>query len=364
MTLRRPWQRRAEPPDIERRASGFTDSVVAAAVSAASGGGAADPAATAAAEVCASIYGRALSAAEVTPSNVATRAVTAELLNSIGRALVLKGEFCAWVLVDVGAVRLLPAQDWTITGGADPTTWTYRLEMAGPSRSTVRTAAADAVMHVRYATNDEPWKGVSPLVSAGLTSAVLANLERSLAQESATPTGNVVAVPAAGSLAGSDEELDADDNPAGDLARDLQTLKGGVVLTETTQGGFGEGAQAQPARDLRPNRFGPVFSDAEIRLRGEVFDSLLASCGVPPALWTQSDGTAQRESLRRFVHVALSPTAKIVEAGLQVALGEPTLRLDLSPLASADLTGKSRAIKQLVDAGVELAEALEIVGLS
>ena len=48
----------------------------------------------------------------------------------------------------------------------------------------------------------------------------------------------------------------------------------------------------------------------------------------------------------------------LVQTALRVALQEPDLLLDLSALGAADLTGKARAVGQLVSAGTDLDDAL------
>ena len=85
---------------------------------------------------------------------------------------------------------------------------------------------------------------------------------------------------------------------------------------------------------------------------------------MPVALFSTSDGTAAREGLRRFLHTALAPLAMLVQTALRVALQEPDLLLDLSALGAADLGGKARAVGQLVAAGTDLDDALDLVGLA
>ena len=76
---------------------------------------------------------------------------------------------------------------------------------------------------------------------------------------------------------------------------------------------------------------------------------MLALCGVPPALATDSDGTSQRENWRRFLHGTVSPVARLVEAELRAKLDEPTLSITFDSLYAADVMGRARAWRSLVD---------------
>ena len=99
-------------------------------------------------------------------------------------------------------------------------------------------------------------------------------------------------------------------------------------------------------------------------MRGDVFEHVALACGVPSALLDKrAEGTAQREALRRFLHVGLEPLGEIVAAELARKLDIPGLRLDFSPLTASDLAGKARAIKGMVEAGIDLSQAVMIAGL-
>lgn len=78
---------------------------------------------------------------------------------------------------------------------------------------------------------------------------------------------------------------------------------------------------------------------------------------------TRAEGTAQREALRRFLHVGLEPLGEIVAAELARKLDMPSLRLDISPLIASDVAGKARAIQEMVEAEIDLSQAVMIAGL-
>ena len=57
------------------------------------------------------------------------------MLGMVGRAIVRRGECIFLIDVDADGLRLTPATSWEVTGGPEPESWTYRLQLAGPSRT-------------------------------------------------------------------------------------------------------------------------------------------------------------------------------------------------------------------------------------
>ena len=158
-------------PRTEHRESSFTDALVQQILAQASGGSTAAATATGALEAASGIVARCFAAATVDGPAHLTAALTPGLMSTIGRALIRKGELVLAIDVDMdGLARLLPAADWDVTGYYDPSTWAYRVNLAGPSRYTTRASLpAAAVVHPRYQVDPErPWRGVGPLQSATL----------------------------------------------------------------------------------------------------------------------------------------------------------------------------------------------------
>ena len=60
----------------------------------------------------------------------------------------------------------------------------------------------------------------------------------------------------------------------------------------------------------------------------------MLACGVPISLTTNSDGTAAREGLRRFLTTTIRPVAKIIETELQAKL-DPAAALTFGELAAS-----------------------------
>ena len=88
---------------------------------------------------------------------------------------------------------------------------------------------------------------------------------------------------------------------------------------------------------------------------------MLAACGTTIALFSDSDGTAQREALRRWHMGTVKPLARLLEHELSVKLDTPVrLKFDRYP---TDLAGRAAAFKALVTGGMDVAAAVATAGL-
>ena len=81
------------------------------------------------------LWNRAFKSAELSP---AIPGIGPDTLGSIARALILGGEYLGAIDVENGGLRLLQAYSWDVTGGADPQSWHYSLELPGPSGNETR----------------------------------------------------------------------------------------------------------------------------------------------------------------------------------------------------------------------------------
>ena len=326
-----PFNHRSKGP--EHRA-GYADSVIAGLLAQASGGASGDAVRLAAVEIAAGLWGRGFASAMVTPSTAGPLALTPATLGLMGRELVRRGE--AVFVIDVrpdGGVTLLPAGTWTIAGGYSPDTWTYRVDLAGPSVSASRLLPAAGVVHVRYASvPSRPWQGIGPLSFASSTSALAGDLEQRLAEEAAAPTGYALPVPAVAAKTGEDGETV---DPTASLRADLKNLKGRIGVVETTSAGYDTGRVNAPQSDYMQRRLGidpPAILDA---IRSHAGLDVLAACGVPVSLATDADGTSQREAWRRFAHGTLAPALAVIAVELADKLDAPV---------AFDLSGSMRPI--------------------
>ena len=261
--------------------------------------------------------------------------------------------------VDRGQVRLIEASFWDVQGAARRP-WHYRLTLTGPSTTQTVWVPDEAVLHCLYSSSElVPWRGVSPMAWSPTTARLVERLERSVADEVSTPVGQLLTLPE-----GHGEEVpEGETDPIADLRSDLAKLRGGLAMLETTAGGWGDKGGA-PAVDWKPRRIGPDVPASSVELRAAAAMSVFQACGVPVALLIDADGTAQRESFRRWLHTGVAPLARLVEGELRDKLDEPDLALNFEDLRAADVASKARAWRSLVGkaATMDDSEARRICG--
>jgi len=115
------------------------------------------------------------------------------------------------------------------------------------------------------------------------------------------------------------------------------------------------------SRGKGPNvlRVGPNIPEGHSELRRNLEATLASACRVPPELLSEpATGVSRREATRSFI-ATVRPVANMVASELSRLGVAITLVLPVD----ADLAGRSRAVVQLVAAGVQLADALEVVGI-
>ena len=214
--------------------------------------------------------------------------------------------------------------------------------------------AQGAVWIPWQASSSEPWRGASPLTLAGFTGDALAKVEQSLAQEFGTTTGYLLPIP-----------KDPGDGTTDGLKAELKTLKGSLSLAETTAGGWGEGKQQAPQKDLgEPTHLGARPPDALVKVRTDLSVDVLQACGISAAMvGVEGEGTARRAALAQFLDTQAAPFARLLAAELSEKLDQD-VTLDLDSLQRADtVLTRARAAAQLVGAGVAIEEALTAAGL-
>ena len=347
-----PWAKR------EKRDSGgdFSDAVVRL-IQAQAAGTAADASSTAAVEAASGALSRAFASAEVVAAPWVQEAVTPVVLAQVGRDLIRSGDSMHVVRVDpMGAVKLIPASSWHWEGNHDPASWTVRVTAYGPSTSTTWNLSAASVVFVRWgSTPGQPYVGVGPLSWAHTTARLQSETERSLADEAQGPLAQLLAIPSDGGDAG-------DDDPLKKLKADIAGARGKALLVETSAAGWGEGRTAAPQRDWQAARLGPMPPESMATIRKDTFESVLAACGTPPSLFIDSDGTSQREAVRRWHLGTVLPLARLVEHELSVKLETP-VRLKFDSYA-LDMVSRATVVAKLTQAGVAPGVALAAVGLA
>ena len=339
----------------EIRESSFTDALVQQIVAHAGGGTTARATATGALEAAAGMVARCFAVATVDGPAPLVAAVTPAVLSAIGRALIRKGELVLAIDVDMdGLARLLPAADWDVTGYYDPSTWAYRVNLAGPSRYTTRASLpAAAVVHPRYQVDPErPWRGVGPLQSAALAGRLSAETVAALADAESGPRGSVLPLP-----------VDGEDPTVATLKSDIRNLAGKIAFVESVRTMHPGAAANAPRDDWQAKRLGANPPASEVELLNASTVEVLNACGVPPSLFSlRGDGTAQRESFRRLLHSTIQPLARILAAELSEKLEAP-IGLNFDALFAADLSGRARAFQSMVGGGMDVAKAAGLAGL-
>lgn len=342
-----PWEK-----GIEKRDSSYTDTLIRTIVSRA-GGTFAKPEATAALEICSGAIARAFMTCEVSGAGSAGETLNPACLGMIARELIRRGEYIALIEVVDGLPRLFPSAYTTITGGHDPATWLYQVNLAGPSGMlTVTGAVPERIVHLRYAQDPErPWRGVGPVQAASLAGRLSAETLEALGDEASGPRGSFLPVP--------DTDGQADTIEA--LKGDVKTAKGGLLFVESMTETFATGGQRN-SPDWKANRFGMEIPDSAVLLQSAVTREIMATCGIPAALVDPKSSAAAREAWRTFLFGTVSPLGKIVQAELRRKLF-PGISLGWNEILESDLQGRARAFQSMVGGGMELERAAALSGL-
>ncbi len=336
--------------NLETRSDSYGDAITELIQGRASGAAAAKPHATAALEACAGFVSRAFASADVQGGPMAAAALTPETLGMIGRALIRSGEIAFRIDVADGALRLVPAQSWDVQG--TPTSWRYQLVLGGPSETLTTSdyLPAAAVVHCRYAVDPErPWKGNGPLEVAALAGKLSAETTRQLGEESSGSAGGVLPIP----IDGQDPTVDA-------LRKDIGSLKGKTALV---QGGDWGNAGSGGMATWKRLRIGAEPPAPLVQLQEIATGEVYAACGINPALFRDSQGTAGREAYRQALHSVVAPLGRLVVTELRDKLDDPTIDLSWEELRAGDIAGRARAFQSMVGAGMEAGKAAALSGL-
>ena len=340
--MRFPWTRET------RADTDFGDALLAAIFRQAQGNTGLVKANVGAVAAAAGWWARAFASANLTPGIVAD-AFGPALRGYTGRQLILRGE-AVFILDGAGGLSLTPASTWDVSGGADPSTWTYKATINGPSQAVVLEVPASRILHLMYQRSEsQPWRGVGPLSDCQETHNLAMALETRLRQEVGGPVGMVVPMPDGAKTSG--------------LEADVNTMRGEVRLTPSVANNWQHGAQGAPRTDWRELRIGAAPPEALARLRGDTGRDILAACGVPGGLVGQTDGTTLREQLRQFLHIGVNPVAGELADTIARTFDLDEFNFDFSPLMASDLSGRARAFGQLVKGGMDLDKAARLTNL-
>ena len=216
----------------------------------------------------------------------------------------------------------------------------------------MRRLGAESVLHFRI-NDDGRHRGQSPIACAGLSSSLLANVERGLAREAKAPSGYVIP------SAASEGMDDADFN---EMREDLGKLMGGTRLVPS-QGPRAGDPQSRPAdQDWKPRRLGIDPPESLVDLRSGAAIAVFGAAGVPPTMFTDASDR-NNEALRLFMFGTLRPVVELILAELRDKL-EVEVELSLSKLAAADTQARARSFKALRDGGASLPDAARETGFT
>ena len=346
--MKLPWSKATE----NYQDSSYTDALVASLIRQASGrtAGAALTSETGALESAAGLVGRAFMACEISGDPMYTQALSPQVMELIGRALLRRGDAVFYLDTSDG-LTLLPAQTHSITGGPMPSSWTYDLSLAGPGElTTMRPVSAGAVAHFRYGCDVErPWRGNAPLGVARGIGDLVAEVTTYLTQESGKPRGGYVSTPKDGTDATIDQ-----------LRADTKTAAGALLFVESMANNWESGGQ--PAGDWGVKNFGPTIGAGMVEVAKMARSEALAALGVHEALFSAGDSAALREAWRLALFSLIAPLGHLVESELQAKI-DPGISLSWTELRASDLAGRARAFKTMVEAGKTVDEATQIAGL-
>ena len=329
---------------VEERQEDYTEAALIAAQATLSGGGSVDIRNTAAVATASGLYARCLSLTTIEPSRL-QKTLNSRILYDIGRALIEDGEAVYRIVINGGRIALERACAWKITGSASQ--WFYNLEIPTPApngKNRSYVSSAEGVFHPRINTSKcSPWKGRGANEIAGQTANLLASLEKMMSNELSKGSGYVIPIPQA-----SPKQLTT-------LSNQIKLLKGGSSLVPSSV------AQADTGNSInwKSQRIGADFPATFIALRSEIYETILNSLGLPKALFGAG---STRDSMRQFLHSALSPVLEQIKIEAQEKLDEG-ISFSLSKLYASDITGRARAFGSMVKGGMEISKAAELSGL-
>lgn len=310
----------------------------------------------AARELAAGMVSRAFMSAEISPANPALDPLT---LSQIARELVSNGDSIWRITVSGGALKLYPCA-WTQIYGDSPDvdSWVYECSNATPTGGLIvkKVPAAD-VLHFRYSyESDTSWDGKSAFSRSRDSVQAGTNNESRLSDELQQPSGSIIPAPIGG---GSDDDFSA-------LQSSLSKLRGGPLLVESMDSSWGGGVRHNTGNvgGWSQMRLGARPPAELVKLLTELTSLNAMSAGIPAEL-SRNDASSQskREALRQLLHTTVKPLGRLVEYEIAKKLESP-IKLSFRELYAADVQGRARSLKSLVDAGIDLQQARELTGFA
>ena len=291
---------------------------------------------------CVGVWSRAFSM--LTPEPLAD-VLTPDILASIGLDLCLRGESCWHIRVHANELELelVRVAYWDEFANGK-----YHLHIAKVnSTETVKALAPEVLKLVINAAPATPRQGRSPFALMGLSPTLMAEIEQAIS--AALPMTGKGLLPMSASI------------PEEQQSKVLSGLRNGSLAVVTSKADFATHAGGDRS-ELRRVDLTPDLAKADLNpATASLHERLLTAAGVPPALVTSSGNAgAMREAYRLFALQTVDPLARMITPELTAKLG--VTRLSLDGMMSSDVAGRARAVGVLVNSGVPLATAMQLVG--
>ena len=271
-------------------------------------------------------------------------------LSTIARSMVSTGQ-SDWLINvgSTGAVELLPCVVVDVRGGPDPRSWLYTMMLQGPTEMATVQRSGESVLSFRLRVNPRsPWRG-RPAIDGTGTGQLLCQLEAQMALESKVSPARVIAVGA-----------------VVDQSRDVSELVGEGGIVGVTQAiGTREDPSGVKAGVIRNE-----VSSPSVSLHEQLERAICGALGCPPDLVLGgSSESGSRESMRRFGSTTVQNLMVTIVREWESKMGTP-LQYSLDQLRSSDEVSRARAVGsraqavgRLVDSGMDLSQALAVVGI-
>ena len=161
------------------------------------------------------------------------------------------------------------------------------------------------------------------------------------------PRGNLVGTP-----------VDGQDVTVDNLRADIKGLRGKALLLETGDWGGSAGAGEMM---LKAERLGANPPRSTVELAKHSSAEVWAACGYNPAIFASGEAASLREANRLALGVA-SALGKKVQAELRAKLDD-SINLSWAELRTTDIQTRTRSVKQLVESGLPIEDAMSVAGL-
>ena len=270
-------------------------------------------------------------------------------LGEIATSMVDTGQAAHELIVGrSGQLQMLPVGITNVQGGAEEESWIYTLARAGPMATMTAIREQAGVLNFRLRPSQKtPWRGTPSLAAGNTTAALLRKLEVQLTSEASFKPARVLG--------------------AGFSKEQREQVTDGIEAAGIVVFPLGK-----VASDTRPIHTGSVsgeYSTAGVELHGKLTELVCAVLGVPSDLIVGSGSSVSaRESYRRLSSATIGPLLQTIVSEWSRKVGPMEFNLDA--LRAADDVSKSRAlgsranaVSKLVSAGVDLSEALSMVGI-